>query len=176
MASETVLRGRFSRLSLALLAAAKLLACDGGGSADDAPRPAISQGHDLDIVEGVGFETPASVLHDEAADIYLVSNVNGAPLDHDGNGFISRLNPLGRLVPLRWIEGGKDGVELNAPKGMALLGDTLFVADSATAPGFSAFGTGAIYKIRSRVSPPSVPAMGSWTTDSIHRYFLHGHR
>jgi hypothetical protein len=80
-------------------------------------------------VEGVGFETPASVLHDEAVDIYLVSNTNGEPLARDGNGFISRMDPSGRLMGLRWIEGGKDGVELNGPKGMAILGDTLFVAD-----------------------------------------------
>jgi hypothetical protein len=106
--------------------AALVAACDVG---DSGPLPAISPGHELETVEGVGFETPASVIHDEAVDIYLVSNVNGEPLARDGNGFISRMEPGGRLIGLRWIEGGKDGVELNAPKGMAILGDTLFVAD-----------------------------------------------
>jgi hypothetical protein len=80
-------------------------------------------------VQGRGFETPASVLHDDVRDLYLVSNVNGGLLDRDGNGFITRLYPDGRVYQRRWIEGGKDGVELNAPKGMAILGDTLFVAD-----------------------------------------------
>jgi hypothetical protein len=80
-------------------------------------------------VNEVGFETPASVLYDEVLDIYYVSNVNGGSLDRDGNGFISRLRPNGHLISLRWIEGGEDGVELNAPKGMAILGDTLYVAD-----------------------------------------------
>jgi hypothetical protein len=80
-------------------------------------------------VQGRGFETPASVLHDEVRDLYLVSNVNGGLLDRDGNGFISRLYPDGRVYQRQWIESGKDGVELNAPKGMAILGDTLFVAD-----------------------------------------------
>jgi hypothetical protein len=80
-------------------------------------------------VEEVGFETPASVIYDEALDIYYVSNVNGGWLDVDGNGFISRLRPNGHLISLRWIEGGQGGVELNAPKGLAILGDTLFVAD-----------------------------------------------
>jgi len=120
---------RVSFSFLALLVAASLSACEGGGSARDAPLPAVSPGHDLDTVEGVGFETPASVLHDEATDVYLVSNINGGPLERDGNGFISRMDPYGRLMGIRWIEGGKDGVELNAPKGMAILGDTLFVAD-----------------------------------------------
>jgi hypothetical protein len=108
---------------------ALLGACDPGGSGESGPLPAISPGHELGTVEGVGFATPASVIHDEAVDIYLVSNTNGEPLARDGNGFISRMDPGGRLIGLRWIEGGKDGVELNGPKGMAILGDTLYVAD-----------------------------------------------
>ena len=104
-------------------------ACDQGDSGQADLRPSISPGHQLISVEGVGFETPASVLHDEVRDLYLVSNVSGGLLDRDGNGFISRLYPDGRVERARWIEGGKDGVELNGPKGLAILGDTLFVAD-----------------------------------------------
>lgn len=85
---------------------------------------------DLPItVAEVGFATPESVLHDPVADVYLVSNINGAPLDPDGNGFISRLSPAGEVMSLKWIEGGVAGVTLNAPKGMAIVGDTLFVSD-----------------------------------------------
>ena len=120
-------RFRLSALSLVVLTS--LSVCGREGPAEEEARPAVSPGHGLLTVEGVGFETPASVLHDEAIDIYLVSNVNGGLLERDGNGFISRMNPAGHLIGLRWIEGGKDGVELNAPKGMAILGDTLFVAD-----------------------------------------------
>lgn len=81
------------------------------------------------IVVDAGFQTPESVLHDPAADVYLVSNINGGPLAKDDNGFISRLSPAGEMLALRWIDGATDRVTLNAPKGMALLGDTLFVAD-----------------------------------------------
>lgn len=80
-------------------------------------------------VAGVGFATPESVLHDAAADVYLVSNINGSPLDLDDNGFISRLAPDGTVGELRWIDGAAEGVTLNAPKGMAIIGDTLYVAD-----------------------------------------------
>jgi hypothetical protein len=114
-------------LTLTLLVLAG--ACDQRDSASGGPQPGVSPGHDLESVEGVGFETPASVLHDAAGDLYLVSNINGEPLDHDGNGFISRLRPNGHLLTLKWIDGAKEGVELNAPKGMAVSGDTLFVAD-----------------------------------------------
>jgi sugar lactone lactonase YvrE len=69
------------------------------------------------------------VLHDSAADVYLVSNLDGMPLEKDGNGFISRVSPDGRMLQLRWIAGGQNGVTLHAPKGSGLRGDTLYVAD-----------------------------------------------
>src|SRR5690606_38981088 len=34
-------------------------------------------------IADVGLQTPESVLYDELADIYIVANVNGAPLDRD---------------------------------------------------------------------------------------------
>jgi hypothetical protein len=79
--------------------------------------------------KGVGLATPESVFYDDAADMYLVSNINGQPLDVDNNGFISRLTPDGKVETLKWIEGGKNKVTLNAPKGLAVVGDVLYVAD-----------------------------------------------
>lgn len=82
------------------------------------------------VVATSGFSTPESVLYDEASDMYFVSNINGNPSQKDGNGFISRLRGEdGGIDSLRFIAGGRDGVTLNAPKGMALAGDTLWVAD-----------------------------------------------
>jgi sugar lactone lactonase YvrE len=75
-----------------------------------------------------GFDTPASALHDPVDDVYLVSNVRGAPLAKDGNGYIARVAPDGSMRR-HWIEGGRNGVTLHAPKGLALHGDTLWVAD-----------------------------------------------
>ena len=80
-------------------------------------------------VADAGFSTPESVLHDEAADLYLVSNINGAPTDKDGNGFISRVAPDGSVVELKWIDGESPGVTLHAPKGMAIANGNLYVAD-----------------------------------------------
>jgi sugar lactone lactonase YvrE len=84
-----------------------------------------------------GFQAPESVLYDEASDVYLVSNINGNPSDHDDNGFISRVSPDGSVQTLKWIDGASDSVVLNAPKGMAVKGDTLFVADIDTVRAFS---------------------------------------
>jgi len=77
----------------------------------------------------LGFLTPESVLDDSAQDIYFVSNINGGPLAKDNNGFISRVRPDGAIEVLKFVEGGRAGVTLNAPKGLAVLGDTLWVAD-----------------------------------------------
>lgn len=76
-----------------------------------------------------GFDTPESVLHDPIADVYLVSNIHGAPLAKDGNGYIARVSPDDGSMQRYWIQGGKNGVTLHAPKGMALVGDVLWVAD-----------------------------------------------
>jgi SMP-30/Gluconolactonase/LRE-like region len=77
-----------------------------------------------------GLKTPESVLYDDAGDAYLVANINGNPSAKDGNGFIVRLRPdsLG-AAPVTVVAGGKNGAVLNAPKGMAIQGDTLWVAD-----------------------------------------------
>lgn len=76
-----------------------------------------------------GLRAPASIIHDEASDAYLVSNMDGPPTADDGKGFISKLSPDGKKILARWIESGKNKVVLNAPKGMALRGDELWVAD-----------------------------------------------
>ena len=110
---------------LAPLVAVAMVACGGGGEpgGDSAAAPS-----GLDIAN-VGFMTPESVLADSVSDMYLVSNINGGPLDRDDNGFISRLTPDGQLENLKWIDGASADVTLHAPKGMAIRGDTLFVAD-----------------------------------------------
>jgi sugar lactone lactonase YvrE len=85
-----------------------------------------------------GFSTPESVLHDSTQDIYFVSNINGSPTAKDNNGFISRVRPDGAVENLKFIEGGRGGVTLNAPKGLAVLGDTLWVADIDMVRAFNA--------------------------------------
>jgi len=94
----------------------------------DSSTVAGSQSQEIRI-EHVGFATPESVLHDPDSDVYLVSNINGSPLGVDDNGFISQVSPDGTVAELKWIDGEADGVTLNAPKGMAIVDDTLYVAD-----------------------------------------------
>lgn len=81
------------------------------------------------LVSDVGFATPESVEYYAAEDLYLVSNINGSPFEADGNGFISKLNPDGKVIDLKWIDGTNDKVKLHAPKGMTIIDNKLFIAD-----------------------------------------------
>lgn len=81
------------------------------------------------VIKDVGFQVPESIQHDVTSDTYLVSNINGSPLDKDDNGFISKLSPEGQVIALKWIDGAAADVELNAPKGMGLSNGKLYVAD-----------------------------------------------
>ena len=76
------------------------------------------------------MKTPESARYDASQDIWFVSNINGNPSQKDGNGFIVRLTPDGSAMDSTpFIESGRHGVTLNAPKGLAIVGDTLWVAD-----------------------------------------------
>ncbi len=81
------------------------------------------------LLKDVGLKAPESVLYDPEQDTYLVSNVNGKPLDADSNGFISKVSPEGKVLELAFIDGAKKGSTLNAPKGLAVAGGLLYVAD-----------------------------------------------
>ena len=64
-----------------------------------------------------GFSTPESVIFDAETGTWFVTNINGGPSDKDGNGFISRLTSDGAVDSLHFVQGGRGGVTLYAPKG-----------------------------------------------------------
>jgi hypothetical protein len=117
------------RLPRIVLLAACAAAC-GTAEARDTP-PAARKLH---VVQGLGF--PESVRYDSAQDVYFVSNMAGPGSLKDGNGFIVRIRAGDVGEPTVFIEGGRDGAVLDAPKGMALHGDTLWVADIDVVRGF----------------------------------------
>jgi hypothetical protein len=89
------------------------------------------------VGETANLQGPESARYDRDLDVWLVSNVNGDPGKRDNNGYISRLRPDGTPYNLKFIEGGKKGITLNAPKGLAINGDTLWVADIDFARAFN---------------------------------------
>jgi sugar lactone lactonase YvrE len=69
------------------------------------------------------FRVPESVFLDTKNDILYVANIDGKSDQKDGKGFISKLGRDGKVVTLEWVSG------LNAPKGMGVVKNNLYVAD-----------------------------------------------
>lgn len=69
------------------------------------------------------FKVPESVLFDRKNNVLYIANIEGKSDQKDGKGFISKLSPHGEIQTLEWVSG------LNAPKGMGMFKNTLYVAD-----------------------------------------------
>lgn len=127
--------GRSGVISLAILAGALLagIACrareSSQAAAPETPTASAPDPTAPIVVANVGFKTPESVLYDAEADVYLVSSINGGEVAADANGFVSRLDPDGRVLDLKWIDGSRPDQALDAPKGMAISDGVLYVAD-----------------------------------------------
>ena len=83
------------------------------------------------------LQSPYSFVNDPIEKGYFISSVNGEAETADNNGFITKLNPDGKLLNLKFIQGGRNDVTLHAPKGMALVDHVLYVADLDTLRGFN---------------------------------------
>lgn len=106
----------------ALTLALTLAACGERPAAEDPNAPVA--------VLDAGLSAPESVLWDAARGLWYVSNVNGAAMAKDDNGYIVRLTADGAMMDsLPFINGADADIVLHAPKGMALVGDTLWVSD-----------------------------------------------
>ena len=69
------------------------------------------------------LKVPESVYLDAANKVLYVSNIDGAPDGKDGKGSIGKVGLDGKIISVDWVTG------LNAPKGMGLFQDKLYVAD-----------------------------------------------
>lgn len=83
-----------------------------------------------------GLSQPEALSFDATNNVYFVSNSNGSPGVKDGNGFISRITADGVMDSLHFIQGGRDSVQLDAPMGSRVEGDTLWVLDVDKLRGF----------------------------------------
>ncbi|MBI3356970.1 MAG: hypothetical protein HY038_09415 [Nitrospirae bacterium] len=83
-----------------------------------------------------GLESPNSFVGDPLGKEYFISNINGEPEARDNNGFITKLDAGGRVINLKFIQGGFADVLLHAPKGLALVGQILYIADLDQLKGF----------------------------------------
>ena len=77
----------------------------------------------MKVWEATGLKNPESAVYDAQAGVIYVSDAAGEFVGKDGVGFVAKLSPEGEVTDPDWISG------LNAPKGMALSGGKLYVAD-----------------------------------------------
>lgn len=128
------------RLGILILAALPITGCreSGGkqvgvvtkrGAQDDSSSAARKVGEIQDL------HAPESVRYDSAQDVFFISNIQGLGSTKDNHGFIVRASAADYRQMSIFVQSGR-GVELHAPKGMAIQGDTLWVADIDVLRGF----------------------------------------
>lgn len=131
------------REAMAVVLAAALAACGRGDSAADTARSSgagDSAGARFTVQqtgETGDMKTPESVRYDPDQDVYFVSNIDGNPSQKDRKGAIVKVRADSTSVTMPFVESGKNGATLNAPKGMTIQGDTLWVADIDAVRGFN---------------------------------------
>lgn len=135
-------------LVIALLAGCKKTEPEhvAAGSAAPPPPPVVADAASppdaADAFDPGPLATPESVYYDEGRDMYMVSNINGEAAKADDNGYLTVVNPDGSNERAnsswKWIDGSADDIKLDAPKGMAISGTTLYVADISVVRRFEA--------------------------------------
>jgi len=69
------------------------------------------------------LHVPESVLLDAQRNVLYVSCIDGKPDGKDGKGSIAKVSPDGKILDANWVAG------LDAPKGMGLYKNNLYVTD-----------------------------------------------
>lgn len=82
------------------------------------------------------LESPDSFVADPEDGTYYVSNSPGSALEPNGSGYISKINAKGTVVIQKFIGGKPKAPLLDAPKGLVVVGRTLYVADINVVKGF----------------------------------------
>jgi hypothetical protein len=89
------------------------------GAAAHAQKHILQKIWETDSVVAV----PESVLPAPGQDVIYISLIDGGPWEADGKGGVGLINRQGKKYDASWITG------LNAPKGLGLFADRLYVAD-----------------------------------------------
>jgi sugar lactone lactonase YvrE len=82
------------------------------------------------VKPNIAFEISEGILHPESIiysvqhEAFFVSNVaSGNPVETKPVGYLSKISKDGKVINAKWITG------LHAPKGLAIVGDDLYVTD-----------------------------------------------
>ena len=130
--------------TLTLLAIVGAVACHGPGGELESARYAKVTGDPEDTLRSLarkvatveGIYGPESARYDSTQDAWFVSAMLGPGSAHDGKGYILRLEGNSVGTARIFAQSGRGGVQLDAPKGIAFQGDTLWTADIDVVRGF----------------------------------------
>lgn len=117
----------------------------------------VSGAHALQIKN---LKSPQSFLATPSGETYFITNINGEPTEKDNNGFITKLDKDGKLIELEFIRGGRGETVLHAPKGMAIVGNILYVVDIDTLRGFDIDSGRAVVSVSITADPVGVATTG----------------
>src|SRR6478672_10564164 len=70
-----------------------------------------------------GLSAPESAYYVAGTKTIYLSNIDGEGAKKDGKGWISKIDIKGNVIAAQWVTG------LNAPKGIRVTGDMLWVSD-----------------------------------------------
>ncbi len=100
-----------------------------GASLDDAPGWDVLRDSTTRVARVDGLSDPVSVLYDADQDVWFVANAGAVRGDSTDDGFIARVSADGVVDSLHFMTGSQD-TPLEDPRGMAIVGDFLWVADN----------------------------------------------
>jgi hypothetical protein len=112
-----------------------------GGRGRGAPPPPPAEPR-LAWTATADLQAPESAYFDYDSNAVFVANINGNVTAKDGNGYISRFTPDGRLVKAQWVTG------LNGPKGMRSVNGVLWVADIDEVVGIDIFRERVVERVK----------------------------
>ena len=69
------------------------------------------------------FEQPESIVYHAESKLLYVSNINGDGMEENGKGYISTMSLEGQIIDQYWL------TDLDAPKGLTIVDNTLYIAD-----------------------------------------------
>jgi hypothetical protein len=107
-------------------------------SASPAPSysmPTSSGTAGVRVTNVANLPSPEAVVIDTAAGLILVAG--SEPTATGSRGVIMRMDMNGTVRDARWIAGGAKSAILRNPRGMAIVGDTLWVADGTVLRAFA---------------------------------------
>ena len=112
-----------------------------------------------------GLKTPESFIADPSIGNYFISNINGGgPGGKDDDGFITKLDKDGKVINLIFVDGKNKDIILNAPKGLDIIGNILYVSDIDFVRGFDKETGKLLYDLDFKAFNPS--SLNDLTHDS----------